>query len=164
MFKVTEDLYASSGKRFLNSIIDGVVIFFIAIGIEYVLFYINDIFEVESLYYYYLEMSVFEEYALGYVINFLFFFTMEITTSKTIGKFATNTIVVMNDGEKPSPKVIAIRSLCRLIPFEMFSYLGTPCRGWHDSISKTYVVEKQRLENKKGNIEALDQIGVSSNE
>ncbi len=42
-----------------------------------------------------------------------------------------------------------IRSFSRLIPFEAFSFLGTPCRGWHDSISKNYVVDNKKLIAKK---------------
>ena len=85
---------------------------------------------------------------------------MEATTSRTIGKYITNTIVVENNGEKPKLNTIALRSLCRLIPFDFISYLGTPCRGWHDSLSGTYVVDKEKFDSKKLNLESLDQIGV----
>ncbi|MFT6808347.1 MAG: hypothetical protein ACJA01_001571 [Saprospiraceae bacterium] len=33
------------------------------------------------------------------------------------------------------------RSLCRLIPFEIFSFLGEPLMDWHDKISGTKVIE-----------------------
>lgn len=65
----------------------------------------------------------------------------------TVGKFITGTVVVDENGNKPGWGIILKRSLCRLIPFEIFSFLGSPSRGWHDSISNTYVVNKKDLEN-----------------
>ncbi len=38
-------------------------------------------------------------------------------------------------------KTAFIRSLCRLISFEQFSYLGGGLNGWHDSLSNTQVVQ-----------------------
>ena len=63
------------------------------------------------------------------------------------------------NGEKPGTQEILIRSLCRLIPFDAFSFLGAPDKGWHDSISKTYVVKKTLLEDKKKQFYSLDEIG-----
>jgi hypothetical protein len=37
---------------------------------------------------------------------------------------------------------IFIRTLSRFIIFEGLSYLGSVSRGWHDSLSGTYVVKK----------------------
>lgn len=48
---------------------------------------------------------------------------------KTIGKYITKTIVVMEDGSKPKASDIVLRSLCRLIPFDAFSFLGTEGKG-----------------------------------
>jgi uncharacterized RDD family membrane protein YckC len=78
--------------------------------------------------------------------------------ARTVGKFITQTIVVDEHGEKPHHETILIRSLCRLIPFNPFSvlFLG---RGWHDSISKTYVVNKKALDEKKRLFDALEQNG-----
>jgi hypothetical protein len=36
-----------------------------------------------------------------------------------------------------------IRTLSRFIVFEALSYLGSVSRGWHDSLSGTYVVKKR---------------------
>ena len=72
---------------------------------------------------------------LGYYI------VLEATTSKTLGKLVTGTMVVNEDGGKPRFGQIISRTLCRLIPFEALSFFGTPTRGWHDSIPKTFVVK-----------------------
>ncbi|MBC8643239.1 RDD family protein [Flavobacterium lindanitolerans] len=84
--------------------------------------------------------------------------------SRTIGKFITKTVVVNINGEKPDTQEILVRSLCRLIPFETFSFLGAPNKGWHDSISKTYVVNKELLEKKKELFYSVDEIGNNTNE
>jgi hypothetical protein len=44
---------------------------------------------------------------------------------------------------RPPFGTMVLRSLCRLIPFEPFSFLGSDARGWHDSITKTRVVRKK---------------------
>ncbi|WNH08862.1 hypothetical protein [Thalassobellus suaedae] len=48
-----------------------------------------------------------------------------------------------------------------MIPFDALSFLGTIGKGWHDSISSTYVVDIGRFEAKKKTFSELDQIGVS---
>lgn len=68
----------------------------------------------------------------------------------------------MKNGEKPSFSVIFKRTLCRLIPFDGFSFLGS--RGWHDSISDTYVVEKKSLEESVKMFHDLKLIGLPKSE
>ena len=68
--------------------------------------------------------------------------------SRTFGKYFTKTIVVKHDGSRPNMKSIMIRTLSRLIPFEPFSFL-TADRGWHDTLSVTYVVKKHDFIAKK---------------
>ena len=66
----------------------------------------------------------------------------------------------MHNGEEPKPKAIMIRSLCRLIPFDALSFLGTNGKGWHDNLSNTYVVDITAFESKKTSLNELDQIGL----
>jgi uncharacterized RDD family membrane protein YckC len=78
----------------------------------------------------------------GYYIIFEYFW------GKTPGKFITKTRVVNEAGRPPSFMNIVGRTLCRFIPFEPFSFLGgNGSTGWHDSISKTYVVEDRYVGN-----------------
>ncbi|MBW8807468.1 MAG: RDD family protein [Lysobacter sp.] len=69
---------------------------------------------------------------------------MEGAFGVTLGKLATGTRVVDEDGNPPSPGQAMIRSLCRFIPFEPFSLLfsGERRSGWHDSLAGTLVVKK----------------------
>lgn len=78
---------------------------------------------------------------VGLPILFAYYFLFEATTGRTIGKLVTGTRVVNEEGGKASFGQVAGRTICRLIPFEVFSFFGTPCRGWHDKIPKTYVVK-----------------------
>jgi len=80
-------------------------------------------------------------YVSVYLIFFLYYFVMELTIGKTIGKALTKTRVVMITGEKPNAGAIFIRTVCRFIPFEPFSFLGASNSGWHDKFSKTMVIE-----------------------
>ena len=83
------------------------------------------------------------------IIFIIFYMISEILLKgKTIGKYITKTVVVMEDGSKPKSSNILLRSLCRLIPFEAFSFLGAKGKGWHDTISKTYVVDEIKFKIK----------------
>ena len=90
-----------------------------------------------------------------------YFLTELIFKGKSFGKLITKTRVVMEDGSNPTYLDYLKRSFCRLIPFEAFSFLGSEGRGWHDSVSKTYVVDEVRFEAKRNSQSELDQIGVS---
>jgi uncharacterized RDD family membrane protein YckC len=63
------------------------------------------------------------------------------THGKTLGKLFTRTRAVNDDGTRLTPKTAFLRSICRIIPFEAFSALGSPCYPWHDKLSKTYVID-----------------------
>lgn len=71
---------------------------------------------------------------------FLYYFISEFIFGRTFGKFLTGTKVIDYEDKKPNFTALLIRNLCRLIPFDGFSYLISE-NGWHDSISKTYVIK-----------------------
>jgi uncharacterized RDD family membrane protein YckC len=60
--------------------------------------------------------------------------------ARTPGKWVCGTRVVSGAGTSPSFRAVIIRTLCRYIPFEPFSFFGEAGSGWHDTISKTQVV------------------------
>ena len=80
-------------------------------------------------------------YGLSFTIHFLYYFLMEGLVGKTIGKLITRTHVVGMDGQKIAMSKAAGRALCRFIPFEAFSFLGSSNAGWHDIIPGTRVVK-----------------------
>ncbi|SMO47854.1 RDD family protein [Solitalea koreensis] len=79
---------------------------------------------------------------LGMGIMFIYYMVTESLTGQTFGKVITKTRVVDDYGHKPTPFRVLIRTLCRFIPLEAISFLFSPI-GWHDSISKTYVVKNK---------------------
>lgn len=79
----------------------------------------------------------------GWVCIFFYYYIMEATLGTTVGKLITGCVVVDAKGRRTSNAKIAGRSAARFIPFDAFSFLGN--RGWHDSLSDTYVVKKQSV-------------------
>lgn len=85
---------------------------------------------------------------IGFLVFILYYFLLEGFFGKTVGKMVLRLRVVDIDGNAPTWGAIAIRTLCRLIPFEQFSFFfGKGWRKdhtlhgfWHDKLSKTYVV------------------------
>ena len=60
---------------------------------------------------------------------------------KTLGKLITKTHVVDDDGNKPTTGALLKRSLCRMIPFDAFSFFSENPVGWHDRYANTMVVD-----------------------
>ncbi|MDX6181380.1 RDD family protein [Flavobacterium sp. Fl-77] len=143
IYILDDALVASSGKRFLNYIID--MIFFviamylfglflgilIALGFEGVSFWMQGLGD--------LGWNL-----IGITILLVYYTLTEGFFGRSVGKFITGTVVVDENGEKINFGSALKRSLCRLIPFDGLSFFGS--RGWHDSITDTYVVEKKALE------------------
>ena len=76
---------------------------------------------------------------------FLYYTIFESLTGKTLGKYLTKTKVVNPDGKKPVWTRVLLRSLCRLIPLDQISFLFDFKSGWHDTLSKTIVIEEKQV-------------------
>ena len=139
-----QGVQASQKKRFINFIVDSLCLFIIQviIGVLYAFTCVAldiEIYEFE-------QQSVLVEklsdYAIGAFFGTIYYSLFEAVTGKSVGKYITKTKVVDQKGEKPEFGTILIRSLCRYIPFDALSFLGSDASGWHDSISKTKVIEE----------------------
>lgn len=156
-FKVTNDIVASIGKRFLNYLIDVILqvilLFFFAI----VTCIIADLWGSKKALDFFskLDKNTIGLYTVTFSVILIYYNVFEILFARTIGKFLTQTVVVDSNGEKPNSETILMRSLCRLIPFNPLSVLINPGRAWHDSLSKTYVVDKRMLEEAKRKFHAF---------
>ncbi len=126
---------ASGGKRFANSLIDVIFLYVIIFAVSLTLAFAGNLSEKD------MDGIGFNVMFIAFYI--LYFTLFELSTGKTIGKFITKTHVVKEDGEKLDFKTAFIRSLCRLIPFDAFSYLGGKALGWHDTLSKTRVINDE---------------------
>lgn len=133
--KVSEHHLASGGKRFANYLIDMVII--------YILMFLVVIAHAASTGN--VEIETIVSYLYAAIIIVLYYSIMESTTGKTIGKMITGTRVVYDDFSKPTFGKIFTRSLCRLIPFEPFSCLGSKPTGWHDSIPDLFVIDEKSI-------------------
>ncbi len=80
---------------------------------------------------------------LGIGILTAYYTFFEGIWGRTPGKFVFGTVVVDEEGRKPPVGQVVVRTACRFIPFEAFSFLGKN-RGLHDRISKTQVILTRR--------------------
>lgn len=130
---------ASKNKRFANYIIDIIIFYIFCMIIGGALGILIALINPEWL-------SVFDndnailEYLFGFICGMIYYTALEATTGRTIGKYITKTKLVDEHGNKPNLKTVLLRSLCRHIPFDAFSFLGSDETGWHDTLSKTRVV------------------------
>jgi uncharacterized RDD family membrane protein YckC len=148
-FTVTNDLLASHSQRLLNFLIDLVIQYIIWISAGTTIDIIADITKSYAVSNWIESLSQTEKAFSALVVVILYYGLTDLYFSRSLAKYFTKTVVVMKDGSKPDFKTILIRTSCRLIPFEAFSFLGSVPRGWHDSISQTYVVKKVAFEKKK---------------
>jgi len=122
----------NSGIRFLNFLIDFIVIIILALIISFII----------GLFVQPTDQGLIQ--IIGYILilgTFIGYYAiMEIKFQKTLGKFVTKTKVVKMDGEKPENGDIITRTFCRLIPFDRISFLFTK-NGFHDFLSKTKVIK-----------------------
>jgi uncharacterized RDD family membrane protein YckC len=132
---------ASTIKRFINWIIDSLVIgalwlgLFILTGKLIAKYGVPDWIEVGKNY----------DLSLTLLFTFLpYYLIFEGVFKTTLGKLITRTKIVRLDGNNIKFHNGLARTLCRLIPLEPFSYLFKKEFGWHDSITDTRVVNKSK--------------------
>ena len=133
---------ASPAQRFLNFLIDNVVIrialaYVTGLAVGYVLMAFLPEFA------YTLSNNKARLYLISVVIVFIdyvLYYTLSegLFKGRTIGKLITGSKAINENGRELSFKQAFLRSVCRLIPFEPLSGLGTP---WHDTITSTIVIK-----------------------
>jgi len=127
-------------KRWLNNLIDSIVIYLLIFilsamfGAGTVVLGNEEILENEDAF----QIS---SYLFSLIITFLYYVVFEYySKGKTVGKYITKSRALREDGLIIDFSECALRSICRFIPFNGLSFLGSN-RGWHDRFSKTMVVE-----------------------
>jgi uncharacterized RDD family membrane protein YckC len=136
---------ASKATRFLNYIIDQVAVSIIIQGIEFGIAYLMLGANYKDHIFYNLGFDI-KGLQTGLWVSlpvyFLYYFIFESAThGRTLGKIITDSIAITQDGTPFTAKHALQRTLCRFIPFEIFSALFAYL-PWHDSVSKTAVVIK----------------------
>lgn len=80
---------------------------------------------------------------LGSTLFFVYYVFFEGLWARTPGKWLFGTVVVNEQGLKPSLGQVLGRTACRFIPFEALSCFGSA--AWHDSIPKTRVIRSRKV-------------------
>ncbi len=139
---------ASQGSRFLNLLIDNLFMSFgLSMVTGFAVGYLLAIFAPEFT------QRLIEEgetgtnmiilqFCIAY-FNWFFYYTICEAAFKgyTLGKLITGTRAVRLDGSNLTFKDAVLRTLSRIVPFEFFSGLGSPCNPWHDTWTKTWVIK-----------------------
>lgn len=146
---ITHGMLATGNKRFLNFVIDGVVVTLLQLGIAEGGNRLYDLYGYEGFLIGPPVLGNIKYTLLGLAVNIVYYGLFETVSMRTFGKYITNTMVVNRDGTRPDSMRIFIRTLCRQIPFEALSFLGRPSVGLHDNLSKTLVVDMTRFREAK---------------
>jgi uncharacterized RDD family membrane protein YckC len=137
--------YASTGQRFLNWLIDNIVM---RLGLGWLTGYCVGYFLGNFFPDFYLKMVYnkgVEYYLTIYMVAFLNYIIYYIFCEKTfkgytLGKLITGTRALREDGAELSLRDTFLRTVSRLVPFEAFSiWIGNGL--WHDTWTKTMVIK-----------------------
>lgn len=139
--------YATQGQRFLNWLIDNLLMRFgltyltgWAIGFSLAIIapdFIEELaYSAGSMTAGFFLLSMF----VGY-LNYIIYYTIceKLFKGYTLGKLITGTRAIRQDGKELTFKNALLRSLCRCVPFEVFSGFST--LTWHDSWTDTMVIK-----------------------
>ena len=149
-FTVTDDLWATRGQRFINCILDLLIVHIILASIGTTVIIIGDVINNYELSNWIESTTTLEKLLFWILILFFYYFLTETYFSRTFAKYFTKTIVVTKNGSRPRTYLIFIRTLSRFIPLEGITFLWGDFRGLHDLFSDTYVVRKHEFNHKKG--------------
>lgn len=149
---------ASLGIRFLNNLIDTVILFIIHFILSFISSVIYNITFIYFFYFYNYGGFLWNAF-IGIIVAFIYFFLWEyFSNGRTIGKYITGTKVISTDGEKPTGKQILFRSIYRIIPFEAFSFFGE--NGWHDGLTDTRVINYKNYLTERQAKSEIENIGT----
>jgi uncharacterized RDD family membrane protein YckC len=144
--------------RFGHYIIDAIIIGLILFGLNIVVFHgvylgVSPSLEINGIVYHLIPSLD------TIVVTVAYYFICEQTMQRTIGKFATNSVVINQFAEAPNYGSLIGRSFSRLVPFEALSCFSD--RGWHDRWSTTYVVTTHERDTLKKLLNAQQGIFIS---
>ncbi|RWW93779.1 RDD family protein [Flavobacterium cerinum] len=158
--EIKPGMLASRTNRFVNFIIDSIVVGLIQFGATEGCNALYHKFGNEALNIGLPVLGNIKYLLLATALNIVYFGLFETLTMRTPGKYVTNTMVVKDDGTKPGDGRIFLRTLCRLIPLEFLSFLWNPGVGLHDSLSRTRVVDIYEF-NRRHQTKDVEDIGIN---
>jgi uncharacterized RDD family membrane protein YckC len=137
---------ASRWQRFFNRIIDGAGVMLVGALLGFVLGAAFAAADQQDALRALTHPGMLAELGFGIGSAVLYYTCFEALFGCTLGKLVTGTRVVDERGGPITWGQAFGRSLCRYIPFEPFSVLGSEddeVRGWHDRIPRTFVVRRR---------------------
>jgi uncharacterized RDD family membrane protein YckC len=90
------------------------------------------------------DFSLVEQLLIQVVYGTYMFIVEALFKGKSLGKLITGTRAVRQDGSPLTVRDAQLRGLCRMVPFNALSALGTPSYPWHDRWTKTYVIDEKQ--------------------
>lgn len=146
-FEITVDMIAARSSRFVNLIIDFIITTILTLSIMMGCNWLYDYTGITGFQIGPVSLDNTRYTMLGICVQIVYYGLFETLSMRTLGKYVTNTIVVNTDGSTPDTNRILVRTLCRQIPLEFISFFGVLPIGWHDTISKTVVVDAARFKH-----------------
>ncbi|MCD0463920.1 RDD family protein [Flavobacterium sp. ENC] len=159
-----DKLLVSGGQRFLNYLLDTIFILAFIFLLAIFLGFLGALLGLNGLANWMDNIGDLEGRILFILFTIIYYTVTEGFFGRSLAKLITGTIVVDENGEKPDFGTIFKRSLCRVIPFDGLSFLRSSGRGWHDSMSDTYVVNKKALDEEVKIFHEFNLIGVQETE
>lgn len=123
--------------RAVNFLIDYLSIYCISTGVGIGVGYLTS---VQYLFFNANQFNPFWDFIIFTVTLIVFFSTEYFFNGKSLGKFLTQTTVKHRLEFELSFKTYLLRTLWRLVPLELLSFLPGVQEHWHDKFSDTYVV------------------------
>ena len=137
---IVQPVLATKGQRFKGHLLD--FIFFCLFYLLWVVI-VDFILRVSSIETSFKDLGGLEGRLYNLALFILYYFPQELLLGKTFGKRVMGTRAVREDGTEMTVLQTLGRTLCRLIPFDAWSFFLSEKdrpRGWHDNISKTMVI------------------------
>lgn len=139
-----EYIMASPAQRFLNWFVDNLVLRLVVTYVTGEIF-VRLLLDIAPEYTrrVFLEKGI-EAFFISYlfvICHYIFYYTIcELAfKGRTLGKLISGSRAIRTDGGDLTVKDAVLRSLCRMVPFEVFSGLGF--KPWHDKWTNTDVVK-----------------------
>jgi uncharacterized RDD family membrane protein YckC len=139
-------IYASTGQRFLNYLIDLALFYVVSFLVGLLLAVLQNLTGADLVGF---MVDEYGEKTIGlYVFSISLYLSLYLliegfSKGRTLGKLITGTRAMKEDGNLITWKEALQRTLCRIIPFEPLSALGG--HPWHDNIPKTMVIKTRNI-------------------